>query len=311
MYPTFEYPGVYPLADPMLRSSHEGRIAIVGRPNTGKKSLCNSLWDWQVLDSDETDTTIRNLGLIHIITLPEDAYEIDNVLFHLERFDLVIYLLDAHTGMTRADFQWLARLRAGERVLLVALNRANQMNEQTIQAMVSDMESRLLRPVIPLAANERRSVQEQLLPAVLRLCPDLGVPLAGEVRGLRGQVAARLIQEAMLASSLDGSTESAAGRGFTLKDRQLTMVNRIAALYGFRAQQDDRMRHTLAAALEFVYAQEPFSKLNDRMQSSLLAGLSTWLIGRLAVLYYEIFTLNVFARRNGRSRKQANGHGEG
>jgi predicted GTPase len=62
--------------------SNQGRIAVVGLPNSGKKSLVNSLYGWNAVGESEENT--QSYGLIQIINLPQDNYDAVNTLYRLE-----------------------------------------------------------------------------------------------------------------------------------------------------------------------------------------------------------------------------------
>lgn len=82
-----------------MGSSSTGRIAIVGLPNSGKKTLCNALWGWDAVhDSNEMS---RNFGLLSLVDLPLDPYDVAGVLYRLENTDLIVFVLDSEQSYRR------------------------------------------------------------------------------------------------------------------------------------------------------------------------------------------------------------------
>ncbi len=274
-----------------LNGSAEGRIAVVGLPGVGKKTLCNSLWGWDVLDDETNGDVVQNYGLFYLIDLPTEPFDIENVMFRLESVDLVIYLLDAEAEVSKADFSWIARLRSSELTLVIALNKSDRLSAEEQKSCRADLEERLARSVIPLSARDKDAVRQRFLPVLLKACPKLAVPLASEVAGLRQKVAHSIIRECAMLSTLASNPEMPGDPG-SLSNIQTNMLNRIAALYGYKARNDQLVQlamTTILSRVQQTYARQMAHTVDaDRqMVTTSLGAASTWVIGRLAVAYYQ------------------------
>jgi Fe2+ transport system protein B len=176
----------------------QGRVALVGFAGSGKKTLFNNFWAWQAVDKN--GASVRNFGLFSLIDLPHDDYDAAGVLYRLEHADLIIYLLDG--DVKPDDFAWIARLRALNATLLVVLNKIDSWHPDNVAERVAKLQEGLARPVLALSAQNSADVHQRLLPMMLKLCPQLAVPLASELPALRHAVAAHLIRQTTLASLL-------------------------------------------------------------------------------------------------------------
>ena len=266
-----------------------GRIAIVGLSGTGKKTLCNSLWGWQaVADSAEM---IRSFGLFLLIDLPTDIYDASNVLFRLERAELVLYVLDGSRELQSADFEWIARLRSLNATLLVVANKTDALSKAALKRTLTALEERLARPVIPVVGSDPKAVREQLIPAILNACPTLAEPLAAEIASLRRKVARQLmLRSAMTSMAL--SFEDSPPDAHVLLALQMRLIRRIAALYGFKDRGQQVREFLLGLILRVLLrslgaVSARFPKVREWMVSGTVAAVTTLLIGRLALAYYS------------------------
>lgn len=276
----------------------EGRIAIIGQSNAGKKTLCNSLWGWEALSDEEYDAElIRNFGLFYLINLPENDFDLENILFRLVGVELVIYVLNAEVGITRQDFNCIARLRAMSLTMIVILNRADTLPSDQLSDLRDEIASRIARPVMPINASDQAAIQNHFLPIVIDLCPSMAVPLAAEVTSLRHKVALRLIQEAAMSASFKRDS---------VVRSQLNLIKDIASLYGVNLSAEQINNQRVAQILELFHENFPHY-LNDEARKwrvdTFIASFSTWLVGRLALAYFEA---NVPGVLQWMTRKQPN-----
>lgn len=273
-----------------ISESSTGRIAIVGLTGVGKKALCNSLWGWEAVK--ESEETSRNFGLITLIDLPLDPYDVAGVLYRLEGVDLVIFVLDAVQGLDPDSFNWIARLRGLNSAMLIALNKIDHLTETDVAEYVAKLETQLARPVVALKTVDPQDVRENLLSAVLKVCPDLATPLAMEITSLRHSVAQNLIMQAMmtgLSISLNGHTRSDVS---VLTGLHLRLIRQIAAVFGYKEHAGFRQRLGLTVllrtALHIVLKQVAhLQRLDNRIGSGVVNIASTFLIGQAAMLFYS------------------------
>jgi len=269
--------------------SAAGRIAIVGLPGAGKKTLCNSLWGWNAVQPSEEIS--RNFGLLTLIDLPLDPYDAAGVLYRLEQTDLIIFMLDGERGLDPDSFNWIARLRGLNAAMLIVLNKADRIPADKLQQAVEYLEARIARPVIPLKAVNPDDVRDGLLVAALKMCPDLAVPLATEITGLRPIVALHTVtQAAMTSLSLSLEMSSLPDSGLLI-GLQLRLIREIAAIYGYKERAGLRQRIGLSvmlrSTLNFALAQSArLSQLDQRIGKGAISVLTTFLIGRAAMVVY-------------------------
>ncbi len=273
-----------------IPDSGTGRIALVGLAGVGKKTLCNSLWGWEAVKASEE--TSRNFGLITLIDLPLDPYDVAGVLYRLEGVDLVIFMLDAEQGLDPDSFNWIARLRGLNSTMLIVLNKIDHFTEGNVAEHIAKLETQLARPVLALKAVDPQDVRENLLSAVLKVCPDLATPLAMEITSLRHSVAQNLIVQAMmtgLSISIDGHTRSDVS---VLTGLHLRLIRQIAAVYGYKEHAGFRQRLGLTVflrtALHVVLKQVAhLQRLDNRIGSGVVNIASTFFVGQAAMMFYS------------------------
>ncbi len=268
----------------------EGRIALAGLPGSGKKTLINSLWGWEAL-TELPDEPVHRLGLFTLVTLPEEAGNGDDLLYALESADLVIYLLDGVAGPQPADIRWLARLRALPATLLIVLNKADLLGGTIAPEVLAGLRDQLARPVLPLSASDGRAVHDRFLPAVLKACPQLAVPLAAEITGLRWRVVQRLIHDSAVMSGLSTLENGATVDIHALLDLQRRLLRQIAQVYGFREDDDATpgpwtlvqraVLHQLARVMQDL------GPLGRRLAALLISVSGTWAAGQQAQAHYD------------------------
>lgn len=153
-------------------------IALVGRPNVGKSTLFNRLTRTRdALVADEPGLTrdrIHGIGeaaghrFIVVDTggigAPDASAEIDTLmtrqmLLAVEEADAVVFLVDAHAGLSPADEDIAARLRGLDKPVVVAANKAEGLAAGVAEA---DFHALGFAAVQPISA-ERGSGVSQLL----------------------------------------------------------------------------------------------------------------------------------------------------
>ncbi|MDL1901914.1 hypothetical protein FBR02_14225 [Anaerolineae bacterium CFX9] len=267
----------------------QGRIAIVGLPGAGKKALFNSLWGWEAVN-DSSETT-RSFGLFTLIDLPLDPYDAAGVLYRLENADLILYVLDGREGLTAEGFNWITRLRSVEATLLVVLNHADEMPGETLPHCIKQLEERLARPVLPLSATSRDDIQGKLIPAMLKVCSDLAMPLANEIPSLRAHVARHIVLQSVVGCMTSGLDTGAANDPTAYMGVQMRMIRQIAAIYGYKNRQRYRERIGLALLLRWAMRLGfPVTARLERLEAWVRPGIVsagiTLVIGYLTILAY-------------------------
>ncbi|HSE84274.1 MAG TPA: GTPase, partial [Thermodesulfobacteriota bacterium] len=124
-------------------SKRKPTVAIVGRPNVGKSTLFNRIIGWQkaIVEDIPGVTRDRNYGDVEwdgreftivdtggLDAKTEDlhlALVIDQVKLAIEEADLIIFLLDAQTGVMPQDVEALEILRKTSKPILYAINKVD------------------------------------------------------------------------------------------------------------------------------------------------------------------------------------------
>jgi hypothetical protein len=267
----------------------QGRIAIVGLSGAGKKTLFNSLWGWEAVN--ESRETTRSFGLFTLIDLPLDPYDASSVLYRLENADLILYVLDGRETLTAEGYNWIARLRSIEATLVVVLNHTDEMPKEALPQCVSQLEERLARPVLPLSATNRNDMLGKLIPAMLRVCPDLAVPLANEIPALRVQVARHTVLQSVIGCMTTGLDTVVANDPTAYMGVQMRMIRQIAAIYGYKNRERYRERIGLSLLLRWIMRfglpmTTRLKRLEAWMRPGIVSAGATLVIGYLAILAY-------------------------
>jgi GTP-binding protein len=180
-------------------------IAIVGRPNVGKSTLFNSLTRTRdALVADEPGLTRdRQYGLLkagghHALVVdtgglslePEDIAQLTNaqVLQAIEQSDMVLFMVDARTGLTAADIEIAERLRPLDKTILVVANKIDGLDPALA---LNEFYALGLSDPWPTATAHGRGIQ-RLTEAVLKhLPPRAFTPSQSTRTGIRVAIVGR------------------------------------------------------------------------------------------------------------------------
>lgn len=277
----------------------QGRVALVGLPGAGKSLLFNRLRGWIISRPGGEQTFGSSLqlefyGSFLLGDLPEegdpDQHLQEDVLLAVGDPALVVYLIDGTRGVQPADFRWVARIRAGGRPLVAAVNKCDLLPDST--GVLQDAQHRLGMPVIPISAHTGDNVTERLLPAMLDAAPKLAVTLGREIAILRRQAARRVIRQAALLTGLM-SAQPLPGLDLPFQAMvQCGVVMRVGAAYGHppAGGLSRELIGTVAGGLSLHYLAQTLAKLVPILGWAVSAALgagATLLIGEAAIRYFE------------------------
>lgn len=299
----------------------QARVAFVGLPGVGKSLLFNRLRGWVISGREgtavsdvfelEADMRLESLGVFVLADLPaclaEAGLSYPDIMLNLGEPALVVYLLDATTGVTADDYRWVAALRATGKPLLAALNKCDLITEEVLIAQEAC--EKLGMPVIPISAHTGHNVEDRLLPAMLDAVPRLAVPLGRELRGLRRHAARRVIRQAALLSGVVGA------QPVPLLDLpfqvmiQVGVVMRVGAAYGYvpTGSLNREVVGTVLGTLGIRYLALALVKLIPFVGwavAGVLSGAMTFVIGEAAIRYYEAGAQVPFSRLTWRPRQR-------
>jgi len=279
----------------------QGRVAVAGLPQSGKRPLLSCLrgWDMAPLWSTEAAEPTDGIGLesygsflLADLLQPAGGHpgNSDELLLQLGDPALVLYVVEAGRGVLPADYRWVALLQATGRPVLVVLNNTtDQEGDQA--AAVAEASARLGTTVIPISTRTGFNVEGALLPALLNAVPRLAVPLGREIQSVRAMAARRVIhQSALLAGILGAQPIPLLDVPFQIM-LQSGMVMRVGASFGYApgGGLNREIIATVAGSLALHYLAQSVVKLVPFLGwavGGVLASLSTLFIGEAAIQYY-------------------------
>ncbi len=172
-------------------------VAIVGRPNVGKSTLFNRIVGSRAaIVEDKARTTRDRLygdaewnGRRFIVidtggleVDPEDPIEVrvqDQARLAIREADLIVFVVDAETGLTPADEEAAALLRTAGSPVLVAVNKAD--NEKR-ELEAAEFHRLGWEQTHPISASHGRGVADLLDVLVWELPPESAEELARKAR---------------------------------------------------------------------------------------------------------------------------------
>lgn len=274
-----------------LKGLEEGTLQPVSFQDDDKKEVEG------VTELDEIPN-IENFGFFAVLDLspgkpPSQAangyFAGDGVWNELENADLIVWVLDALEGLRAWEYEWISRVRGAGKPLLVVANKLDQMKESN---GIARWQQALGVEIIPISAREGTNVMTQLVPQMADAIPTLATALGREVVEWRRTAAQRVMRRAATLSGLVGlEPVPLLDLPFQISI-QLQMVLRLAAIYGqpLRDQYSREMLATMVSAVGIRFAGGQLVKaipLVGWVASGVLAAGGSWVIGRIALGYFE------------------------
>ncbi|OGN98812.1 MAG: ribosome biogenesis GTPase Der [Chloroflexi bacterium RBG_13_51_18] len=197
-------------------------VAIVGRPNTGKSTLLNRIVKRPVAITEDLPGTTRDRNTADVNWRGVDFTLIDTGGFEIEpsstvargvktqienaisKADIIVFVVDAITGVTPADFEIADVLRRSNKPVLVAANKADN-SKREVEAL--EFYELGLGDPLAVSAHHSRGVAE-LLDKVIELLPAQQ-PAKPESESIKVAIVGRPnVGKSMLLNTLTGEERS-------------------------------------------------------------------------------------------------------
>ena len=164
-----------------------GQVAVVGRANAGKSTLINVMVGEKVAIVSPKPQTTRDriLGVlttenyqIAFIDTP-GIYKADNLLNSVMQkttqdsvvdVDLVLFVMDAHEGISDNDRKLLAKYTASNIPTVLALTKTDIMSESLLISELKELSNENI-DIVPVSARKGRNIKE-LLKVIVDKLPE-------------------------------------------------------------------------------------------------------------------------------------------
>ncbi|MBR5900493.1 MAG: GTPase Era [Clostridia bacterium] len=162
-----------------------GYVAVVGRANAGKSTLVNVLVGEKVAIVSPKPQTTRD-RIVGVLTTEDyqiafvdtpGLYKADNLLNSVmqrtvedstQDVDLILFVLDAHEGISEKDMNILRKFTAKKVPLILALTKTDIMPENLLISELADLSKENVE-VVPVSARKNRNVKELIKVIVSKL----------------------------------------------------------------------------------------------------------------------------------------------
>jgi GTP-binding protein Era len=166
-----------------------GYVSIIGRPNSGKSTLLNTLVNSKVaIVSNKPETTRNNIkGIYHKedteivfidtpgIHKPQDGmskYLNNQAYDSFDDADIIMFIVDGSEMMGTGDKYVASKLEGVNKPVILVLNKIDKLNKEQIMSKI--MEYKDLYPfteIVPVSALKSQNIQE-LIKTLKQYLPD-------------------------------------------------------------------------------------------------------------------------------------------
>ncbi|MFA5536122.1 MAG: ribosome biogenesis GTPase Der [Bacillota bacterium] len=226
-------------------------VALIGRPNVGKSTLFNRIVGGRVSIVENIPGVTRDriyqraewLGTV--FNLIDTGGIIDNTIegtleekirsqaeLAIDEADLIIFVVDAKTGMVPGDLEIANVLRKSSKAVILAVNKIENFSASEI--LIGDFYALGLGDPLPVSAAHGMNIGDLLdevitkLPSSVEAAEDEGTRIAVLGRpnvGKSSLVNYILGEERSIVSQIPGTTRDSINTSFEFKDRKYILID--------------------------------------------------------------------------------------
>jgi small GTP-binding protein len=276
-------------------------VVIVGKPNTGKSTLFNTLKGQKLSpvssEPGSTRTLVRaDFGPFTLVDTP--GHLPDVMESGMSQASVIVFMIDASKGLQAEDRELYATIKRMDKPVIVAVNKIDSLKgAEGGDQLATEVAVLLDAPgVIPISAKTGENVAEELIPVIIEASPEAALAIGRELPEYRRSAAQRIIRNATLVGLAAGLEPIPFIDIPILLGTQVRLVLRLAALYGESVDSEESKKHvrelvtTIISGLGMRLLAEQAAKavpFGGDFLAGAIAAAATWSIGQVALEYYE------------------------
>ena len=263
-------------------------IAILGASQTGKTTLLRTIEKIQSPASPKIFNLIESHGLEEFLGY-KSTRQLPN---KIDQADLVLLLLDSQYEVSKQTFHLFKKVKSLGKPLIIGLNKADLVSNPT--EMAKKTKKILRERTVVLSVYNKMSLQS-LFQAIVASHRNALYPLTTGFPRFRKTICRGIVTQAAIGCSLVRVIPIPISNLLPIAAIQTSMVLKISRAYGYQIDQK-RSRElipTLLSGSLIQKASNHFSRefpKQEKLISSSLSGIGTYLLGQGAIHYFERFS---------------------
>ena len=273
-----------------LQSEDKSCIAIVGPSQTGKASILEAIESGQNTRSTSIFSVVDTTGLNEFLGYEKSQ----NSPALLDTSDVIVLLLDGRYKVSSETKSLVERLCLLNKPLLIALNKADLIENPAKTA--DQAQKKLGHQVLTVSALQKGSIN-RLLRAIVTCHQGTLYPLTRNFPGFRSAICSGIVHQASIACGLVGAIAIPVSDFLPITAIQTAMILKLARAFGHPLDRQ-RARELIPMLASGIVMRKFGHRLREKRPrySNLIeataAGGCTFLLGRAAIHYFEVFLEN-------------------